>query len=213
MTPPTTDTSREAVDAIVVRLMEAEAPYAPMLTPNGHESAIDEDLHPSAWRMIEALLAERDAALLREKSLKDNTEELRQLRREFNAVKSERDTLRDQLAAARNEALEEAISKTALYLEYDTLRPPEAWDDDEKDHWHTGGIDHLRALLSSLNALKSTTPAPREVTVQEAAWYVCPNDDTALNYLESVYGNDLRCAVSCMLDALRSLANEEQSDG
>lgn len=55
--------------------------------------------------------------------------------------------------------------------------------------------------------------APREVTVQEAALYVCPDDDSALNYLESAYGNDLRCAVSCMLDALRALANEEQSDG
>jgi hypothetical protein len=38
--------------------------------------------------------------------------------------------------------------------------------------------------------------------------YVCPDDDTALNHLEASYGSDLRCAVSCMLDALRTLSKE-----
>ena len=38
--------------------------------------------------------------------------------------------------------------------------------------------------------------------------YVCPDDDTALNHLEASYGSDLRCAVSCMLDALRALSKE-----
>ncbi|MDE4176341.1 hypothetical protein PXK01_19470 [Phaeobacter sp. PT47_59] len=88
MTTPTTDTSREAVE------------YNPETHADGFDAGSGE--YFVFWEKHTALLAERDAALLREKSLKDSTEELRQLQREFNAVKWDRDTLRDQLAAAKD---------------------------------------------------------------------------------------------------------------
>jgi hypothetical protein len=137
----------------------------------------------------------------------------------LRALLAERDALRDQLAAARNEALEEAFSVAeAKMKEYakDTYsgEPVRSFRYSEDTLSQSAAKCYCAGgIAEAILALKSTSPAPREVTVQEAAWYVCPNDDTALNYLESVYGNDLRCAVSCMLDALRALANEEQSDG
>lgn len=146
--PSTTDTSRVAVELFIQRCWLTDP------EPDRTET------------MLRALLAERDAAILREKSLKDSTEELRQLQREFNSAaekysnladryaarcdelisaKAERDTLRDQLAAARNEALEEARRKVESLWAHRTCREV---------------CDHIEAL-------KSTTPAPREVTPQE----------------------------------------------
>ncbi|WP_333846923.1 hypothetical protein [Phaeobacter italicus] len=62
--------------------------------------------------------------------------------------------------------------------------------------------DFIAALLSERDALRSQLQAAREGGAVE---YVCPDDETALNYLDATYGNDMRCAVSCMIDALRAL--------
>ncbi|MEX5513592.1 hypothetical protein [Pseudophaeobacter sp. 1A09344] len=230
MTPPTTDTSREAVEAIAAEFdyrveMHSKLSTGPaggLRTERGMEAA---KTHSATAAVLRALLAERDAALLREKTLKDNTEELRQLRRVFNAVKSERDALRDQLAAARNEVLEEAKAEC------------EAQRVKCNDNGQFEAAAFCKNLLVYIDALKSTTNAAREVTVQEAAKAVtfeewleaCPDDDTETNrdrarrVLGPRYGPWLREAWRLGMaqveasdyyktGALCALAKEEQSD-
>lgn len=201
MTPPTTDTSREAM------LREAEM----MDASSNH-----------VW-------AEKTRALA-----------------------AERDALRAQLAAARNEALEEAKA------ECETQRVK------CNNHGQYEAAAFCKTLLIHIDALKSTTPAPkasdsecpscgeydcgecececdpapREVTVQEAAKAVtfeewleaCPDDDTETNrdrarrVLGPRYGPWLREAWRLGMaqveasdyyktGALCALAKEEQSDG
>lgn len=175
MTPPTTDTSREAM------LREAEM----MDASSNH-----------VW-------AEKTRALA-----------------------AERDALRAQLAAARNEALEEAKA------ECETQRVK------CNNHGQYEAAAFCKTLLIHIDALKSTTPAPRKVTVQEAAKAVtfekwleaCPDDDTETNrdrarrVLGPRYGPWLREAWRLGMaqveasdyyktGALCALAKEEQSDG
>jgi hypothetical protein len=130
----TTDTSRENIQKIVMYHIG--------------ENPVELKHHADA---ISALLAERDAALLREKSLKNNTEELRQLRREFNSIKAERDTLRDQLAASRNEALEEAAKDLIDHANGD-------FEDQNGERAWCVSDDTIFALKE---AFKSNTPTPR----------------------------------------------------
>jgi len=145
MTPPTTDTIREAVDF-------------------SHMSS--GDMRGLLYKQADettAMRAERDAALLREKSLKDNTEELRQLRREFNAVKAERDALRDQLAAARNETLEEAARVVDIEYEMhkDYRNASLLCNNDDAAQDRLARMTTCSVLSADIDALKSTTPAPR----------------------------------------------------
>ncbi|UWQ30207.1 hypothetical protein [Leisingera sp. M523] len=73
--------------------------------------------------------------------------------------------------------------------------------------WFPGGNSLAQNEARSIAAALSPQPSP-QVTPEQAARvdYVCPDDDTALNYLEATYGNDMRCAVSCMIDAIRAIA-------
>lgn len=75
------------------------------------------------------------------------------------AIKAERDTLRTQLAAARDAALEEAAKNLIDHANGD-------FEDQSGERAWCVSDDFIFALK---DALKSTTPAPREVTVQEAA--------------------------------------------
>ncbi|AHD10042.1 hypothetical protein [Phaeobacter gallaeciensis] len=58
--------------------------------------------------------------------------------------------------------------------------------------------EETKRLLSENETLRAQLQAGR-------ADYGCPDDETALNYIESTYGDDMRCAVSCMFDAIRAL--------
>lgn len=112
--------------------------------------------------MTDKTKADRDAALLLEKSLKDNTEELRQLRREFNAVKAERDALRDQLAAARNETLEEAARVVDIEYEMhkDYRNASLLCNNDEDAQCRLISMTTCASISAAIDALKDTTPAP-----------------------------------------------------
>ena len=135
MTPPTTDTSREAVEA--------------------HLNDVEVDATEASFRtvvLLRAVCAERDewraafGHFLSEIPLQDvlgASGSVQDAIDYFKTAIAERDALRDQLAAARNEALEEA----ALWAESE-------------------GLFRTR---DEIRALKSTIPASREVTVQEAA--------------------------------------------
>lgn len=118
MTPPTTDTSREAM------LREAEM----MDASSNH-----------VW-------AEKTRALV-----------------------AERDTLRDQLAAARNEALEEAKALADAGHKYhsDARVVQVALGNDDAAQDRMASMTTCAVLSADIDALKSTTNAAREVTVQE----------------------------------------------
>jgi hypothetical protein len=76
------------------------------------------------------------------------------------ALLAERDALRDQLAAARNEALDEVEAKTPkLYSVY---------GGDRTDPYAKGYCAGVENYLDIIRAIKSTTPAPRDgaITLQ-----------------------------------------------
>lgn len=206
MTPPTTDTSREAVSLNLGYIN---------LPGSGKTMRVSREIAREIVQQVRALLTERD-------------------------------TLRDQLAAARNEALEEV--KRAMM----------SFAHEHADHWSEefaqGAETQTIGLIGVVDALKSTTPAPkasdsecpscgeydcgecectptpREVTVQEAArerlaaalWKAQATDTgtpqsvvdarTPEAFVEE--SGETRRKWFKMADAsLRAIANEEQSNG
>ena len=184
MTPPTTDTSREAVEA--------------------HLNDVEVDATEASFRtvvLLRAVCAERDewraafGHFLSEIPLQDvlgASGSVQDAIDYFKTAIAERDALRDQLAAARNEALEEA----ALWAESE-------------------GLFRTR---DEIRALKSTIPASREVTVQEAldADKILAAANTAIQgYVDGrdSYARGVQAGISRMSEALRALSKEEKIDG
>jgi hypothetical protein len=124
MTPPTTDTSREAVELACEHVETHERNLN-----NGFPMTceIGSDIQ-SLISVCRAVAEERDTLV------------------------AERDAMRDQLAADRDAALEEVFNH---------------FEPDELDGESTR--EHCEYAQREIRALKSTTPATREVTVQEAA--------------------------------------------
>jgi hypothetical protein len=161
----------------------------------------------------------------------------------LRALLAERDALRDQLATARNEALEEAARVVDIEYEMhkDYRNASLLCNNDEDAQCRLISMTTCASISAAIDALKSTTPAPREVTVQEAAKAVtfedwleaCPDDDDdtetnrdrARRVLGPRYGPWLREAwrlgmaqveasycYKAGADALRAIAQGEQSD-
>lgn len=117
---------------------------------------------------------------------------------DYAALLAKRDALRDRLASARNEALEEAKAEC------------EAQRVKCNDNGQFEAAAFCKNLLVYIDALKSATPAPRKVTVQEAARVLLEpdNEQKIRDALEEV-----GIIYSVLINtALRALANEEQSD-
>jgi hypothetical protein len=143
MTPPTTDTSREAVEA--------------------HLNDVEVDATEASFRtvvLLRAVCAERDewraafGHFLSEIPLQDvlgASGSVQDAIDYFKTAIAERDALRDQLAADRDAVLEEVFNH---------------FEPDELDGESTR--EHCEYAQREIRALKSTTPATGEVTVQEA---------------------------------------------
>jgi hypothetical protein len=97
----------------------------------------------------------------------------------YRTLIAERDALRDQLAAARNEALEEA---QALCEEQRVKC---------NDHGQYEAAAFCKTLLIHIDAIKSTTPAPREVTVKEAARMLLADDVNLAKMAEAMHDGPL----------------------
>jgi regulator of replication initiation timing len=174
MTPPTTDTSREAVELACEHVETHERNLN-----NGFPMTceIGSDIQ-SLISVCRAVVEERDTLV------------------------AERDALRDQLAAARNEVLEEAKAEC------------EAQRVKCNDNGQFEAAAFCKNLLVYIDALKSTTPAPREVTVQEAARVLLGEaerrkpfaEDRLDDAITSEHDFDTFCSI------LRALANEGKSD-
>ncbi len=132
-------------------------------------------------------------------------------------LENERDALRDQLAAARNEALEDA--KSVVIGKSDKAR--EVLKERYNERW-AAIICHLDLVVDAIDALKSTTTAPREVNVQEAARVLL--DIARERYTENArtrvcqpvepwdrISDDVK-KMWLWASCLRALAKEEQND-
>ncbi|MDE4189617.1 hypothetical protein [Phaeobacter gallaeciensis] len=123
------------------------------------------------------------------------------------ALLAERDALRDQLAAARNEALDVVLLKLRHIA---------------KEHEEKREVESAIAVYDAgtdIRALKSTTPAQREITVQEAArvlldhWY----DNNGRTAQDLTSGLETWWRRGCNPETsihhvLRAIAQDGQSD-
>ena len=65
-----------------------------------------------------------------------------------NHEEQERQELEEAVAAERESIQTEIID---VYAD-GALHPPTGWSEEEKEHWQTGGLDHLTAVTSAIRA-------------------------------------------------------------